>query len=110
MNRIKRSVSETNSYKSSKSNFVTKQPSIGGKDLHQSGLKHTTPLINVRSLIIFLQQHPKMDPLGPSEDNLHRSNSSSIIKNPCHFYLIKSLNIKQMPNQDFVHKILVNSI
>jgi hypothetical protein len=64
-----------------KSNSVAKRPSIGCKDLHRHDLKHTTPLNNVWLLVLFLQQRPKTDPMGPSEDNQHRSDNLSIVKN-----------------------------
>jgi hypothetical protein len=35
----------------------------------------------VWSLVLFLQQCPTTDPMGPLEDDLHRSNNSSIVKN-----------------------------
>jgi hypothetical protein len=40
--------------KSSESNSVTKQPSIGGKDLHRHGLNH---LLEVRSPSTWSQVH-----------------------------------------------------
>jgi hypothetical protein len=43
-------------------------------------VKHTTPPDNVGSFVLFLQQRPKTDRMGPSEDNLHRSNNSSVLK------------------------------
>jgi hypothetical protein len=36
-------------------NSVTKRPSVGGKDLHRRGLKHTTPLNNMGLLVLRLQ-------------------------------------------------------
>jgi hypothetical protein len=44
-------------------------------------VKHTTPPDNVGSFVLFLQQRPKTDRMGPSEDNLYRSNNSSSVKN-----------------------------
>jgi hypothetical protein len=66
---------------SHKSNFVAEGSSIRYKDLYRRGLKHTTPPNNVMALFLFLKQRPKTDPIGPSKDNLQRSNSSSIVKN-----------------------------
>jgi hypothetical protein len=51
------------------------------------------PPHNVRPFVLFLQQHPKTDPMGLSKDNLNWINISNIVKKPYHFYLTKLPNI-----------------